>query len=471
MREHISGYRIRAKQALGRRKVSKGDVILTSEPFVYMLTTPYKGLYCDNCLKRKKEAFQRCSGCSFEWYCNVDCQRNSWALHKSECKKLRRLKPNYPVDTARLLAKIIIKLQNGGDKIEEKWTETKTRRFKDLMNHYTDIKKDDQRQEHLSVLRVVLCNYLGPENIPNEADFQGIFGRVIINSFSINDEEHCSIATGVYLAGSVFDHSCQPNAYITFTGTKLICRSLVDWPVLDWNKVRISYVDVLLSTKDRVSDLCQRYYFTCDCNYCSDLKRERISSSINCGNPSCEAPVYISETDDPSLPVGPCEKCGFDDYAPVTRTLYKEIAAFSREQLDLMKQKYYFDVSKLILEKQGSMLHKLNVLRVRALDAAFESAICLELWDKTVEFGTQNLDGIRYYYGENHPTFGLMLLKLGKVTCYIGKLEKSMKFLRDAEGILRISHGTYHPVYKDQLRPLMEQTQAEIDFKRARRKD
>ncbi|XP_068204063.1 histone-lysine N-methyltransferase SMYD3-like isoform X2 [Palaemon carinicauda] len=490
-------------EALGRRKVSKGDIILTSEPFVYMLTTSYKGLYCDNCFKSKKQAFQRCSGCAFEWYCNVACQRSSWPLHKFECKKLRQLKPDYPVDTARLLAKIIIKLQeiwlckhttvligaphcwlqennpfqieaipkNGGDKMEEKWTEAKTRKFKDLMNHYSDIKRDDQRQEHLSVLRMALCNYLGAEHIPNEADLQGIYGRVIINSFSISDEDQCTIGTGVYLAGSVFDHSCQPNAYVTFTGTKLICRSLVDWSVLDWNKVRISYVDTLLSAKDRISDLLHRYYFTCACNYCTDQTREKISSSINCGNPSCDAPVYISEIEDSSLPVGPCTKCGFDKFSPDTRTSYKEISAFSREKLDEMKQVYYFDISKLILEKQGSMLHKLNVLRVRALDAAFESAIFLELWDKSVEFGTQNLDGMRYHYGENYPAYALMLLKLGKVTCYTGKLEMGMKLLRAAEPILRISHGTNHPVYKDQLKPLIEQTQAEINYKLSRRRD
>ena len=61
--------------------------------------------------------------------------------------------------------------------------------------------------------------------------------QVLVNTFNIGDEEHKSIGTGLYLAGSIFDHSCEPNAYVTFIGTRLTCRSLVDWDVLDWSKV------------------------------------------------------------------------------------------------------------------------------------------------------------------------------------------------------------------------------------------
>lgn len=449
---------------LGHRKVSKGDIILTSVPFVYILNTRYKGLYCDTCLKRKQQSFQRCSGCAVEWYCNRECQRGSWDIHRFECKNLARIKPLVPPDTAKLLSRVIIRMKNGGEQVEENLTETKTRKFKELMNHYRDIKDDEMRQEHLLSLKVVLERYLGSSYLPNDADLQGIYGRVIVNSFSMTDSDMNGIGTGVYLAASVFDHSCEPNAFVTFLGKHLICRSLIDWPTLDWTKIRISYIDILNSTTDRMNDLHKRYYFWCDCNMCHNKARDKIMSSINCGNTSCDAPVHIDEDGDVGVSKEACSKCGFNDFSPDTRSNYIEAAKYSREKLDMMKDKYYIDLCKMALDKQGSLFHKFNILRVRILDAGFEAAIDLGNWDTAVEFGAKNMDGIRFYYGINHPSYGMVMLKLAKIYSYMGKLKEALVLLRDAESILRVSHGTSHPTYKDELRPLLVDTQNEINF-------
>lgn len=39
-------------QVLKRQKVARGEVLLTSVPFVYLVNTYSKGLYCDHCLKK-----------------------------------------------------------------------------------------------------------------------------------------------------------------------------------------------------------------------------------------------------------------------------------------------------------------------------------------------------------------------------------------------------------------------------------
>lgn len=58
-----------------------------------------------------------------------------------------------------------------------------------------------------------------------------------VNSFSICDQELHSVGTGIYLAASVVDHSCTPNAVVTFEGTTLSMRALEKLPALDWTKV------------------------------------------------------------------------------------------------------------------------------------------------------------------------------------------------------------------------------------------
>ncbi|KAG7172655.1 histone-lysine N-methyltransferase SMYD3-like 2, partial [Homarus americanus] len=398
---------------LEQQKVAKGNVLLTSKPFVYLVNGSLKGLYCDYCLKKKRICtLQRCSGCKAECYCDRDCQRGAWDIHRYECKNLQRIHPLIPPDTAKLMAKVIFKLKNGGDQIEEKLSERKSRKFKDLMNHYTDLKDDKNRQEHLTSLIVVLRKYIGSNNLPNEVDLQGIFGRICVNSFSITDQDMNTAGTGVYLAASVFDHSCQPNSYVTFDGKRLMCRALVDMPSLDWSKLRISYIDVMNTTMDRRNELHRRYYFWCDCRACHNPERDKLMSSINC---------------------------------------------------DL-------DLSQRGLEMQGDLFYKLNLLRVKFLDAAFEAAICVENWDTAIKYGMQNIEGVKFCYGEDHPNIGLMLLKLGKICLHVYRTQEALQYLKQAEPVLRVSHGTSHPTYKEELMALLQQAHEELMFMSQKKK-
>lgn len=58
-----------------------------------------------------------------------------------------------------------------------------------------------------------------------------------VNSFCICTQELQSVGTGIYLAASILDHSCTPNAVVTFEGTTLYLRSIEKLPSLDWSKV------------------------------------------------------------------------------------------------------------------------------------------------------------------------------------------------------------------------------------------
>jgi hypothetical protein len=82
-----------------------------------------------------------------------------------------------------------------------------------------------------------------------------------VNCFNIVDGEFLVIGSGVYLAASIFDHSCDPNAVATFVGHKLTLRATKDIPDFDFDKVFISYIDQLQSTVDRRLELSSGYYF------------------------------------------------------------------------------------------------------------------------------------------------------------------------------------------------------------------
>ena len=46
---------------------------------------------CDACLSEPSNGkLKRCSLCRSAWYCNAQCQKDHWAEHKVQCKKLTK---------------------------------------------------------------------------------------------------------------------------------------------------------------------------------------------------------------------------------------------------------------------------------------------------------------------------------------------------------------------------------------------
>lgn len=76
----------------------------------------------------------KCSACQCVYYCNRACQRDSWRIHNVECGNLKRVAPKVVPDVARLMARIIIQLNQGGGEEVGYYSKTGFRKFKDLMS-------------------------------------------------------------------------------------------------------------------------------------------------------------------------------------------------------------------------------------------------------------------------------------------------------------------------------------------------
>lgn len=424
--------------------VNKGTIIFTDKPFAFALNSKFRTTRCDTCLKCGKVL--KCSACKYVYYCNRNCQKESWPIHKVECAHLKRISPKIVPDAARLMARIILKLNRSGANEVGYYTEKNFRRFKDLMSHYSDLKKDAKRMEHFSTLCAVIFEFLGGEIMPNTAELMGIYGRMCTNCFNILDVNMNTIGAGIYLGASVMDHSCKPNAVAIFEGTTIIIRTIVDLPSLDWSQIRISYIDLLNSNKDRREELHNSYYFWCDCERCKQI--EPMAEAAACPNLSCDSPCLI-EADN-------CEKCGAK-ISEEFKDMFREVTEFTIKHLEEMKTMAYLDVSKICLKKQKNVLHKFNTQHIRTLETAHIAAINLEYWEDAELYGKELIPGYLLYYGEIHPLTGLLYLTTGKIQLHLEKPQEALKVLEKANNVLMITHGEKHSLMREELKPLLYQ--------------
>lgn len=140
-----------------------------------------------------------------------------------------------------------------------------------------------------------------------------------------------SIGTGIYLAASIMDHSCKPNAVATFEGPQLSIRLMEDIPELIWDNIRISYIDQIDLPATRRAELKKSYYFDCDCERCSDATIEPKMVAMACPNKTNDCDNFIAQTDEK------CSECG-TEITDEHRQRYQDILEMTQQALQEMQE-------------------------------------------------------------------------------------------------------------------------------------
>ncbi|XP_034935410.1 histone-lysine N-methyltransferase SMYD3 isoform X2 [Chelonus insularis] len=431
-----------------KNEIKKGTTIITAEPFTFVLSSQHRTERCDYCFQSGK--ISRCSGCQYVYYCSKNCQRRGWITHKVECPNIKRVQPRIIPDAGRMMARIIIKLHQGGADERGYYTPTKYRTFYDLMSHVSNIKEDVSKMEHFTSLSMVLLEFLPKDMLPEPKELLEIFGRMSVNSFHILDTDLTSLGVGIYLGPSIIDHSCKPNATAIFEGTTLIIRTLCDLPTLDWTKVHITYIDLLKDTKTRRAELQQSYFFWCDCERCNSPETMEISAA--CPNKTCMNPCSSTDTN--------CSKCG-EKFPDDFRDEFDRVCELSVYQLERMANIAYLDASRMCLERQQGILHPYNLLVVRMLEMAVAAAIDLDRWDEAEVFAAQLVSRYLFYYGETHPMTGQMYFSWGKLLSLQMKGVQALEVVTKAAQIIKVAFGENHSKMRTEVKPLLDQLMAE----------
>lgn len=444
--------------------MKSGECLITAEPFVYILSNFERKQRCDFCLE-KFDSLSRCSQCKFARYCSRNCQVKAWLDHKKECIALRHLAPNVPTDSVRLMARIIWKLQNTDTSHETFFVDgIPNRCFEDLMTHAEEIKHDVVRQEQFAHIAHCLRMYMDLNDIPGPRELLHIFGRMVINSYTITDREMNPVGVGLYRGPSMLNHSCVPNVVTTFIGPLLQQRVIVDIPGNDYKLASVSYVDLLQTTQHRQKALKEQYYFDCNCLGCADYVVDALKMSAKCGNHNCSCPITKSSESFLS-----CQSCGFSSFDNNYYELWQKAEIVSDDTLSQLSNKNCIkmsaaDVLKLCqdcLKVQLSIYHRLNVKLVQVLDKALDAAIELQKWELALQYGAETLDCYRRFYPSYDPNTGRQLMKIGKLELYLGNFKNSLQHLEQAEAILLVCVGKDYSLVIE-LSELLDQCRCEL---------
>ena len=366
---------------------------------------------------------------------------------------------------------LIVFFDIGGSTEVAKLPDGSCRRFDDLQSHTREIVKDSCRIKAFVCFFGVLQE-LFRDNIPPKSEVLDIYGRVLINSFNIMNEEYHSIGIGLYLQASALDHSCDPNAAVVFDGRFIAVRCIEDSPNLSFKNMRISYVSTLMETEKRKKELREQYYFECDCPACDDeMDIERLKKScMKC--PACESAICpdVDKCDIAQNDIV-CKHCNLPvETQHVQRyfSVRKDIQEIVYENVNKHPEPEEQCVD--FFEEAKMVLHPFNKTYLWLLESCLVRYLDKEDWHLALECAKELLVAYSKFYPRYDVNTALLLMKLAKLSHFLHWSLDALDYVERAAGILEVTHGKKHLLFIRHLNPLMTNINLELQLKRQKEK-
>ncbi|KAK0397847.1 hypothetical protein QR680_002302 [Steinernema hermaphroditum] len=417
-------------------------VRVLDNPFAHLVSNNQVSKFCSYCMRAPdNDKLLRCGSCDFSQYCNKDCQKLAWKMHRAECRRLKAVFPNLPLTEVLFMSRVIDRvlfLEIYGDKFG--WEAH--RKWSDLMGHEEDIRADEIKYGHFKKIHEKMALFRKDEMIPEEKFFQ-IFCKVSINSHSIHTSAGIEIGLALDLGVSAYDHSCRPNCSMVFDGFRVCLRPLTpDSNPYNTKKSFISYIDVGRSRYQRRKDLKAKWYFECRCERCED-PNDDVLTSLKCVNASCDEPILTHETAE--VMMISCAKCNTiadEDYIRAGQE--KMLSLPPRYSLDSdtnKLQEMYDDASKI--------LHTKNIYLCRMQTAIFH--ITGKLQENLGVVQKQIFENYKMCFPSMDRHNGFQLLHMVKALIEKGDRAEAVSYAYDAMCIFEIAFGMNHPYYLQTL--------------------
>ncbi|KAM9817253.1 N-lysine methyltransferase SMYD2-A [Neosynchiropus ocellatus] len=397
------------------RHFAVGELVFTCPAFCYVLTVNERGAHCENCFSRRED-LSKCGKCKQAYYCNVDCQRADWPMHKLECVAMCAHGDDWcPSEVVRLVARIILKQRVSTERTQSE----RLLLLKEFEAHLDkmDSEKDEMNRTDIAALRHFYGKYI--QDLPDEKSLTELFAQVNCNGFTIEDEELSHLGSAVYPDVALMNHSCSPNVIVTYKGTVAEVRAVQE--INPGDEVFNSYIDLLYPTDDRKERLLDSYFFTCQCTECTTRSKDDEKMEIR----------------KLSTPPEPADVRSMVCYA-------KNVIEEFRRAKHYKTPSELLEMCELSQEKMGAIFADTNVYMLHMMYQAMGVCLYMEDWDGALNYGEK----IILPYSVHYPAYSLnvasIYLKLGHLYLGLEKKSQGVKALSKALAIMEVAHGKDH---------------------------
>ncbi|KAM4771738.1 N-lysine methyltransferase SMYD2 isoform 1-T1 [Rhinophrynus dorsalis] len=396
------------------RSFRLGELIFSCPAYTYVLTVNERGNHCDYCFTRK-EGLSKCGKCKQAFYCNVECQKGDWPMHKLECSAMCSYGQTWnPSETVRLTARILAKQKTQNER-------TPSEQYLSVKEFESHLDKLDNEKKELIQNDIAALHRFYSKNLhySDNAALEVLFAQVNCNGFTIEDEELSHLGSAIFPDVALMNHSCCPNVIVTYKGTLAEVRAVQEISAGD--EIFTSYIDLLYPTEDRNDRLKDSYFFSCDCKECTTKQKD-------------PAKLEIRKLSDPPSP----------------QTI-KDMIKYARNVVEEFRRaKHYKTPSELLemcelsMDKMGAVFEESNVYMLHMMYQAMGVCLYLQDWEGALKYGQKIIKP----YSKHYPAYSLnvasMWLKLGRLYMGLERKPAGIKALKKAIAIMEIAHGTDH---------------------------
>lgn len=421
-----------------------GDVIFAEPAYAAVVFDSLTHRVCHTCFRRQ-EKLHRCGHCKFAHYCDRTCQKDAWAVHKSECAAIKKL-GKVPTENIRLAARILWRVEREGTGLSEGCIVA----VDDLQNHVESL-GEEQRKDLEADVQAFL-NYWPPESSMFGVQYiSNVFGVINCNGFTVSDQRGLqAVGVAIFPNLCLVNHDCWPNCTVIFNnGNRQAVKSMFHTEmrielralgkINKGEELSVSYVDFLNLSTERKEQLRSQYYFDCNCEHCTKGIKDDL--------------MLAAKSD--------------EEHKPSAEEV-KEVIQFSKDTLEKIgkarSEGMYHEVVKLCrecLKKQEPVLAETNIYLLRILSIASEVMAYLQNFETAAEYARRMVEGYMKIYHSNNAQLGMALMRAGVTHWHAGIIDVGHGMICKAYAILLVTHGPTHPITKD-LEVIRHQTEMEM---------